>query len=30
VFAEAGLVACGVHCYLTPETASNAVELELL
>ena len=30
VFADAGLVACGVHCYLNPATASNAVELELL
>lgn len=29
VFADAGLVACGAHCYLTPETAQNAVELEL-
>ena len=30
IFAEAGLVACGVHCYLTPELAGNAVELELV
>jgi SAM-dependent methyltransferase len=30
IFAEAGLVACGVHCYLTPELAANAVELELV
>ena len=30
VFARAGLVGCGVHCYLTRETALKAVELELL
>jgi SAM-dependent methyltransferase len=30
IFAEAGLVACGVHCYLTPQVADNAVELELV
>ena len=30
IFAEARLVACGVHCYLTPELAANAVELELV
>jgi SAM-dependent methyltransferase len=30
IFAEAGLVACGAHCYLTPEVAENAVELELV
>jgi SAM-dependent methyltransferase len=30
IFAEAGLVACGLHCYLTPELAVNAVELELV
>jgi 2-polyprenyl-3-methyl-5-hydroxy-6-metoxy-1,4-benzoquinol methylase len=30
VFAEAGLVGCGVHCYLNPATAQNAVELELV
>ena len=29
VFAEAGLVACGVHCYLTHSLAEHAVELEL-
>lgn len=29
-FADAGLVACGVHCYLTRALAGNAVELELL
>ena len=30
IFSEAGLVACGVHCYLTRELAVNAVELELV
>ena len=30
VFADAGLIACGVHCYLSRSTASNAVEMELL
>ena len=30
VFADAGLVACGLHCYLTPELADKAVELELV
>ncbi len=30
IFAEAGLVPCGVHCYLTPDVARNAVELELV
>jgi 2-polyprenyl-3-methyl-5-hydroxy-6-metoxy-1,4-benzoquinol methylase len=30
VFADAGLVACGMHCYLTRELAGNAVELELV
>jgi SAM-dependent methyltransferase len=30
IFAEAGLVACGVHCYLTRDLAANAVELELV
>ncbi|NUO93017.1 MAG: class I SAM-dependent methyltransferase [Gemmatimonadaceae bacterium] len=30
VFARAGLVGCGVHCYLTRETALKAVELELV
>ncbi|MEP6729469.1 MAG: class I SAM-dependent methyltransferase [bacterium] len=29
LFAEAGLVACGLHCYLTPQLAERAVELEL-
>ena len=29
VFADAGLVACGIHCYLSPRTALRAVELEL-
>lgn len=29
IFAAAGLVGCGMHCYLTPELAVNAVELEL-
>ena len=30
IFADAGLVACGIHCYLTREVAVNAVELELV
>jgi SAM-dependent methyltransferase len=30
VFANAGLIACGLHCYLTPRTAERAVELELV
>jgi len=30
VFADAGLVACGIHCYLSPRTAARAVELEVL
>jgi len=30
IFADAGLVACGSHCYLSPDLALNAVELELL
>jgi SAM-dependent methyltransferase len=30
LFADAGLVACGVHCYLTRDVAANAVELELV
>jgi SAM-dependent methyltransferase len=30
LFAEAGLVACGMHCYLTRDVALNAVELELV
>jgi SAM-dependent methyltransferase len=29
IFADAGLVACGMHCYLTPAVADRAVELEL-
>ena len=29
VFADAGLIACGLHCYLSPDSAANAVELEL-
>jgi SAM-dependent methyltransferase len=30
IFADAGLVACGLHCYLMPELAERAVELELV
>jgi SAM-dependent methyltransferase len=30
LFASAGLVAAGLHCYLTPELAEHAVELELV
>lgn len=30
LFAAAGLVACGSHCYLAPRLAERAVELELL
>jgi SAM-dependent methyltransferase len=30
IFAEAGLVACGLHCYMPAELAENAVELELV
>jgi 2-polyprenyl-3-methyl-5-hydroxy-6-metoxy-1,4-benzoquinol methylase len=30
VFAGAGLIACGLHCYLNRETAMKAVELELV
>jgi hypothetical protein len=30
VFADAGLVGCGVHCYMTRELAARAVELELV
>ncbi len=30
VFADAGLVACGMHCHLSPRVARNAVELELV
>lgn len=29
IFADAGLVACGLHCYLAREVAEHAVELEL-
>ena len=29
VFADAGMIACGVHCYLKPDIAERAVELEL-
>ena len=30
IYADAGLIACGVHCYLTRSLAENAVELELV
>jgi SAM-dependent methyltransferase len=30
IFTEAGLVGCGLHCYLTAELAERAVELELV
>ena len=30
IFANAGLVSCGSHCYLAPRLAVKAVELELL
>jgi SAM-dependent methyltransferase len=30
IFSEAGLLACGLHCYLTPQVAERAVELELV
>ena len=30
IFADAGLVACGLHCYLNRTIARNAVELELV
>jgi SAM-dependent methyltransferase len=30
IFADAGLIACGVHCYMAPDVAVNAVELELV
>jgi SAM-dependent methyltransferase len=30
LFDRAGLVGCGLHCYLTPELAERAVELELV
>lgn len=29
IFADAGLVRCGMHCYVTARLAENAVELEL-
>ena len=29
IFSDAGLVGCGMHCYLAPEVAEGAVELEL-
>ena len=29
IFADAGLVGCGVNCYVTGELAERAVELEL-
>jgi SAM-dependent methyltransferase len=29
IFADAGLVGCGLHCYLSPEVAEHAVEMEL-
>jgi SAM-dependent methyltransferase len=29
-FADAGLVGCGLHCYVTPELAARVVELELV
>ena len=29
IFGDAGLVGCGMHCYLTAELAEKAVELEL-
>jgi SAM-dependent methyltransferase len=30
IFSQAGLLACGLHCYLTPQVAERAVELELV
>lgn len=30
VFARAGLIGCGLHCYLARDTATKAVELELV
>jgi hypothetical protein len=30
IFSDAGLLACGLHCYLTPQVAERAVELELV
>jgi len=29
LFADAGLTGCGLHCYLTPELAERATQLEL-
>jgi hypothetical protein len=29
IFADAGLIPCGIHCYLSHEVSVNAVELEL-
>jgi len=29
IFGDAGLVGCGLHCYLSPEVAEGAVQLEL-
>jgi SAM-dependent methyltransferase len=29
IFGDAGLIPCGIHCYLSHEVAVNAVELEL-
>lgn len=30
IFSDTGLVACGLHCYLNPDVAEHAVELELV
>ena len=30
IFANAGLVACGLHCFLAPDLAERAVEMELV
>ena len=30
LFAAAGLVSCGLHCYVTPRLAQNSVDLELI
>jgi hypothetical protein len=30
LFERAGLVGCGLHCYLPPQLAERAVELELV
>jgi predicted TPR repeat methyltransferase len=29
IFADAGLIRCGLHCYLSPTAAERAVEMEL-